>query len=147
MLLIKEITFQEAFAVRHPVLRKGKPIESCFFEGDDLVSTTHFGIYENDKLVGVASLFNQNHDYFSEQTQMQLRGMAVLESHQKMGLGEKLLSHCESFLKKEKKALLWFNARSSAVPFYEKQDYQKSGDSFEILDIGTHFVMYKKIQL
>ena len=147
MSLIKEITFQEAFAVRHPVLRKGKPIESCFFTGDDLVSTTHFGIYENDKLVGVASLFNQNHDYFSEQTQMQLRGMAVLESHQKMGLGEKLLSHCETFLKKEKKALLWFNARSSAVPFYEKQDYQKSGDSFEILDIGTHFVMYKKIQL
>ncbi|TDP58204.1 GNAT family N-acetyltransferase [Flavobacterium dankookense] len=147
MSLIKEITFQEAFAVRHPVLRKGKPIESCFFKGDDEVSTTHFGIYENDKLVGVASLFNQNHDYFSEQTQIQLRGMAVLESHQKMGLGEKLLSHCESFLKKEKKALLWFNARSSAVPFYEKQDYQKSGDSFEILDIGTHFVMYKKIQL
>lgn len=147
MLLIKEITFQEAFAVRHPVLRKGKPIESCFFKGDDEVSTTHFGIYENDKLVGVASLFNQNHDYFSEQTQMQLRGMAVLESHQKMGLGEKLLSHCETFLKKEKKALLWFNARSNAVPFYEKQDYQKSGNSFEILDIGTHFVMYKKIQL
>ncbi|HOD10077.1 MAG TPA: GNAT family N-acetyltransferase [Flavobacterium sp.] len=147
MLLIKEITFQEAIVVRHPVLRQGKPIESCFFAGDDLFSTKHFGIFENEKLIGVCSLFEQSQASFSEKTQMQLRGMAVLESHQKMGLGEKLLSHCETFLKKEKITLLWFNARSNAIPFYEKQGYQKSGNSFEILDIGTHFVMYKKIQL
>ena len=60
MLLIKEITFQEAIVVRHPVLRHGKPIESCFFAGDDLFSTKHFGIFENEKLIGVCSLFEQN---------------------------------------------------------------------------------------
>ena len=71
MSLIKEITFQEAIVVRHPVLRQGKPIESCFFAGDDLFSTKHFGIFENEKLVGVCSLFEQSQVSFPEKTQRQ----------------------------------------------------------------------------
>ena len=33
---IKKISATETFLVRHPVLRAGKPIESCHFDGDDL---------------------------------------------------------------------------------------------------------------
>ena len=40
---IKEIHFQETFEVRHPVLREGRPIETCFFDGDELETTKHFG--------------------------------------------------------------------------------------------------------
>lgn len=142
---IEEITFQETFSVRHPVLRAGKPIESCHFVGDDLTSTKHFGIFIDNTLVGVTSLFMQHHSFFNHEIQMQMRGMAVLNSHQKQGFGEKLLAACENYLKNEKISLLWFNARANAVPFYEKLDYQIMGKSFEISDIGTHFVMYKQL--
>jgi GNAT superfamily N-acetyltransferase len=142
---IEEITFQETFSVRHPVLRAGKPIESCHFVGDDLASTKHFGIFIDNTLVGVTSLFMQHHSFFNHEIQMQMRGMAVLNSHQKQGFGEKLLAACENYLRNEKINLLWFNARANAVPFYEKLGYQITGKSFEIGDIGTHFVMYKQL--
>ncbi len=145
MIKIEEITFQETFPVRHLVLRAGKPIESCYFDGDELDSTKHFGIFIDNILVGVTSLFMQHHSFFDHQTQMQMRGMAILDSYQKQGLGEKLLVTCEDYLKKEKNALLWFNARAKAVPFYEKLGYQIIGNSFEIGDIGTHYVMYKQL--
>lgn len=145
MMKIEEITFQETFSVRHPVLRAGKPIESCHFDGDDLVSTKHFGIFIDNTLVGVTSLFMQRHSFFNHEIQMQMRGMAVLNSHQKQGFGEKLLAACENYLRNEKINLLWFNARANAVPFYEKLGYQIIGKSFEIGDIGTHFVMYKQL--
>lgn len=145
MIKIEEITFQETFPVRHPVLRAGKPIENCHFDGDELDSTKHFGIFIDNILVGVTSLFMQHHSFFDHQTQMQMRGMAILDSYQKQGLGEKLLVTCEDYLKKEKNALLWFNARAKAVPFYEKLGYQIIGNSFEIGDIGTHYVMYKQL--
>ena len=145
MMKIEEITFQETFSVRHPVLRAGKPIESCHFDGDDLASTKHFGIFIDNTLVGVTSLFMQHHSFFNHEIQMQMRGMAVLNSHQKQGFGEKLLASCENYLRNEKISLLWFNARAKAVPFYEKLGYQIMGNSFEIGDIGPHFVMYKQL--
>ena len=54
---IKKITASETIAVRHPVLRNGKPVESCRFDGDDLETTQHFGYFDGGKLVGVISLF------------------------------------------------------------------------------------------
>lgn len=36
MTIIKKIAAAETYSVRLPVLRKGKPIESCRFDGDDL---------------------------------------------------------------------------------------------------------------
>ena len=39
--------------------------------------------------------------------------------------------------------VIWFNAREKAVPFYKKKGYTSIGDSFEIPEVGTHFVMFK----
>lgn len=36
MIQIKEIPSKETYIVRQPVFRKGKLIESCIFEGEDL---------------------------------------------------------------------------------------------------------------
>lgn len=66
MTVIKEISSKETFIVRHPVLRKGKPIESCYFEGDDLESTHHFGLFVNEKLTGVISIFLNSNPIFAE---------------------------------------------------------------------------------
>ncbi|MGG7036177.1 MAG: GNAT family N-acetyltransferase [Flavobacterium sp.] len=145
MLKIKKITVLETFEVRHLVLRKGKPIENCHFEGDDLPSTQHFGLEENNQIIGIISLFDKNSTLFSEKSQTQIRGMAVLENHQNKGYGRLLVEHCENILKKENKSLIWFNARENAVGFYTRMGYQTIGAPFEINDIGLHWVMYKKL--
>ncbi|WP_162127182.1 GNAT family N-acetyltransferase [Flavobacterium phycosphaerae] len=145
MFTIKEITANDTFSVRHPVLRNEKPIESCHFEDDTLPTTHHYGIFDNKELLGVVSLYKKQHSLFQDEIQVQLRGMAVLQEFQRKGLGERLVSHCEQQLKNETNVLLWFNARETAVSFYEKMGYKTIGTAFEIKDVGIHFIMYKYV--
>lgn len=72
MMNIREIPAETTFAVRLPVLRAGKPIETCKFDGDDLATTAHFGYYQNEELVGVASVFKKSSELFPESLQFQL---------------------------------------------------------------------------
>lgn len=144
MPVVKKITALETYTVRQEVLRKGKPIETCHFIGDDATTTSHFGLFENEKLIGVVSVYKTNSILFAEKTQFQIRGMAVLEDFQSKGLGEQLLKTAENFCWEEKADLIWFNAREKAVSFYKKLGYEIIGDAFDISNVGIHFVMFKK---
>jgi ribosomal protein S18 acetylase RimI-like enzyme len=143
---IKKITSQETFPVRQPVLRPGKPVESCIFEGDDLPTTAHFGIYDENTIIGCLSVFKYPNAFFASQDAFQIRGMAVLPSHQKKGLGEKLMEAAEDYIKQQNGRTIWFNAREIAVGFYKKLGYAIEGEPFDILDIGPHYVMFKEIK-
>ncbi|OIV41951.1 GNAT family N-acetyltransferase [Flavobacterium johnsoniae] len=145
MNIIKEIPSQETYIVRQPVLRKGKPIESCVFDGDDLETTHHFGLFSDENLTGIISLFNQSNPIFAEKNQAQIRGMAILENHQKKGFGEALVKHCETYCKNNQTDLIWFNARTAAVGFYKKMNYQILGTPFDIKDVGEHYLMFKRL--
>lgn len=145
MTTIREITSKETYAVRQPVLRKGKPIESCVFEGDDLLTTHHFGLFEDKNLTGIISLFEKINPIFAAQNQAQIRGMAVLENYQKKGFGEALVKHCETYCHINQIDLIWFNARTAAVGFYQKMNYQIIGKAFDIKDVGEHYLMFKKL--
>jgi GNAT superfamily N-acetyltransferase len=145
MNIIKEIPSKETHIVRQPVLRKGKPIESCIFEGDDLNTTHHFGLFDSEELIGIISLFSQTNTIFADENQAQIRGMAVLDTHQKKGFGEALVKHCEQYCRENKIDLIWFNARTAAVGFYKKMSYQTIGKPFDIKDVGEHYLMFKKL--
>lgn len=143
---IKEITEFETFSIRQAVLRRGKPVETCHFEGDNLPTTFHFGYYLDNKLVGIISIFKNNNSNFASTNQYQIRGMAVLDTYQRKGIGELLVRHCESFCQNLQIDLIWFNARTAAVGFYEKLGYAKVGTAFEIKDVGEHYIMAKILE-
>ena len=143
MIQISEISALETFSVRLPVLRPGKPVESCHFEGDDLETTKHFGLFDNEILAGIISVFKQNHTAFANDNQFQIRGMAVLENFRKRGFGEQLVRHVENYVKEQNGDLIWFNAREVAVKFYSNLDYQIVSGAFDIPDVGIHYMMYK----
>jgi GNAT superfamily N-acetyltransferase len=140
---IRKITALETYSVRQAVLRKGKPLSTCLFDGDDLESTLHFGFFINTELAGIISLYKKNNENFETHNQYQIRGMAALEHHQKKGIGAALVLFCEDYCKKQLVELIWFNARTTAVGFYEKLGYQKTGMPFEIKDVGEHSLMSK----
>ncbi|GAA4049910.1 GNAT family N-acetyltransferase [Flavobacterium chungnamense] len=142
---IKKISSRDTFLVRHPILREGKPIESCQFDGDDLETTTHFGLFIDKNIIGVLSVFKNNNVIFNSENQFQIRGMAILEDFQRKGFGDELIKHAEVYIKSQFGKLIWFNARESAVPFYEKLGYIKIGEPFSIADIGIHYNMKKEI--
>lgn len=133
---LKAICTEDTYAVRHPVLRNGLPIESCALDYDDEPNTLHLGAFTNDTLVGVLTLLPKPHS-------VQLRGMAVLEHFQGKGIGKQLVAHAEQHVRQQNICSLWMNARLIAVPFYKSCGYQKQGQTFELPYGGTHFKMIK----
>ncbi len=143
-MIIREIPSKQTHDIRHEVLRPGRPRETCVFEGDDLPFAKHFGAFEDDHLLGTASVFPVNSNAFPEENQLQMRGMAVLPKWQGTGIGALLLREAERYAKEKHFSILWFNARVAAVPFYKKMGYEISGTEFEVTDVGPHYIMFKK---
>ena len=125
--------------------RQGKPIEACRFEGDDLGTTTHFGLLVDKNIVGIVSIFQNKSDIFVAENQYQIRGMAVLDDFQQKGFGRELVLYCENYILTKNGNLIWFNARENAVEFYQKLGYTTHRNSFIIDGIGSHYVMYKML--
>lgn len=143
MSIINKISSETTFIVRNPVLRPNLPVESCRFDGDNLPSTVHFGYYDDEKLVGIVSVFEKNNENWVVNRQFQIRGISVLEEFQKKGIGEKLVQTVINLAQEKEIELIWFNARKNAVPFYEKIGFHINGTAFEIEGVGTHYIMYR----
>ncbi|UZH55890.1 GNAT family N-acetyltransferase [Salinimicrobium tongyeongense] len=142
--MIRKILAEETYKVRQEVLRPGRPLKECFFEGDLEEDSIHLGYFVEEQPVAVATFVARKNAIFETPIQYQLRGMAVLPSHQDKKLGEKLLLKGEELLKsKNPDILLWFNARETAVAFYKKYGYTTTGPAFMIPNVCMHVVMYK----
>jgi len=143
---VKKITSEETLPIRHQVLRQGKPIESCYFEGDNLTPSFHLGLYYYSELIGVATYIKNHHPDFSDEIQYQLRGMAILQKFQGKKFGDVLFKKGIEHLKQLNSNLLWFNARETATNFYTKLGFNIYGTSFDIQNIGKHYTMLKKLK-
>lgn len=135
----KLLASRETLQLRQKVLRPGKPIESCYFENDNIESTQHLGAFFENELVGIISLFRNKHHLFEAHNQIQLRGMAIEPHCQKKDIGQKLL--IEAIELTDTDDLIWCNARISASTFYQKNGFMKVSDVFNIENVGPHVVM------
>lgn len=142
---IRQVSVSEIYAIRQRNLRAGKPIETVHFTGDDLLSTIHFALFEEDVLVGCASLMLSNNSVFAETDQYQLRGMAVDAPFRNKGYGTALLRYAEWLALNRRHDFIWFNARCDVQGFYTSNGYTAIGESFMIPDVCMHVVMCKKI--
>lgn len=144
---VKQIEAKDTYQIRHSMLRKDMPIETCYFDGDHDDNTFHLGAYKDNQLISVASFFLKNSPHFPEEYQYQLRGMATLESFQGKGSSSALLRTAFPIIKRNHVNLLWCNARVGAVGFYEKVGFELASDIFEIENVGPHYLMKKTIVL
>ncbi len=143
-LKIKTIPSKETYAVRHPVLREGRPIEDCVLDHDDDPETFHLGLYINEELLAVVTYLKNESPHLNG-SQYQLRGMAVLKAYQKRGFGNLLIKKGEELLKARNIEKVWCNAREIAVNFYKKNGFEIIGKPFVIPKIGLHYVMLKSL--
>ncbi|MFO7719683.1 MAG: GNAT family N-acetyltransferase [Gillisia sp.] len=143
---IRRIPAAETYAVRQPVLRPGRPLSECIFEGDLSPETFHLGYFRDEDLTGVASFMKKENPVFFQPFQYQLRGMAVLPDFKGKGIGAALLKAGEAELRKlDASVLLWFNARNYAVGFYEKFGYKTIGIEFDVPGVCPHIVMFQQL--
>ena len=123
---IKSITVEQALPIRHQVLWPNKTMEECRVEDDD--SGHHFGVFVEEELVCVASVFIHG-------DHARLRKFATLEAHQSKGIGSHVLAYILRILSEHSVRVFWCDARESAMSIYQKIGMTTEGERFYKGDI------------
>ncbi|HYK43531.1 MAG TPA: GNAT family N-acetyltransferase [Parafilimonas sp.] len=103
-------------------------------EKDDIL----IGCFEDDKLEGCCLLTKL------DARTLRLRQMAVVSGLQGKGIGKVLTQFAENIARDRGYKKIIMHARKTAIGFYEKLGYKKSGDEFKEVTI-PHYVMEKEL--
>lgn len=141
---IEEIPSQQTLALRNEILRPGKDVSTCLFEGDDALDTRHFGALDDEgHVVGVVSVYRKGHRAIHQESAWQVRAMATSRACRGQGVGSLLLAAAENYARGSGASVIWANARSSAIGFYTKAGYSVISEEFMIDGIGPHYLIVK----
>ncbi|MEL0659463.1 GNAT family N-acetyltransferase [Psychromonas arctica] len=126
---VVSIKWQDTILVRHQVLWPDKPPEFCRVEGDE--QALHFAVMSNQQTVCVASLYLDNNT-------ARLRKFATLSAFQGKGVGTFMINYLIDNLKLQGINYLWFDARESALGFYQRFGFDKTGELFYKSDVAYY---------
>lgn len=132
-MIIQNLQWQDVLPIRHKVLWPNEPASFCKVDGDE--TANHYGVYLENKLVSVASV------YINGNT-ARLRKFATLVECQGGGLGTKLIVHIIKSLKNRGIKIFWCDARKTATGFYQKFNMVQQGGEFD-----KSGVLYVKMQV
>ncbi len=121
MIHIEQIAPELTWRLRRDVLYPNKSFYDMGMEEDS--NGYHFGAFTDNQLVGVVSLFANG-------TDCQFRKLAISNSFQNNGYGRLLLKHMVCFAKSNGAIRIWCNARTTAIGFYLKTGFTKTGRTF-----------------
>jgi GNAT superfamily N-acetyltransferase len=132
-------------ALRRQVLRPGQPWSSVDHDYDSWPDTFHVAAFgQRGEVAACASFYPEAapHRPGSDPAKTwRLRAMASLPEVRGQGYGAAALLYGIAEVRRRGGTLLWCNARSGAVGFYERLGFSVLGDEFEIPPIGPHFLM------
>lgn len=111
LLEIRKIEASETWDLRHRVMWADKPLDYVKLPNDS--EGIHFGLFKNDKLVSVVSLFIVNN-------KAQFRKLATEIAEQGQGYASKLLARLMQEAEKQQITKIWCNARVDKTKFYQK---------------------------
>lgn len=135
---IRRVAVEEIFPLRHAVLRPGRPVSYSVYSQDE--GAVHVGAFDDGMLVGCATVFpdpwpGSDVEPASPKA-WRLRGMAVDPSQQGSGVGRLVLDEAVVAAREGGAPLLWANARTAALGFYERMGWRVVGEEFIASDSG-----------
>jgi predicted N-acetyltransferase YhbS len=115
--------------------------------GDDATDAVHFAAFDGDDLVGAVLVLPRAYPLHPERAgAWQLRGMATTPSRQDEGIGSLLVTALLAELASRGGQLVWCDARTTAVRFYEKHGFVAEGPEFLHSESGIpHYRMWRDI--
>jgi GNAT superfamily N-acetyltransferase len=126
---VRPIAAADTHPLRLTVLRDNSPTAVLVFDGDDEPSTFHLGAFDDEALVGIASFVHRPCSNTPDtKSAVQLRGMAVSATMQSGGVGGALLGAAIERLRHDGVDVLWANARTTALGFYQGRFGMTVGD-------------------
>jgi GNAT superfamily N-acetyltransferase len=118
---IEQIRQELTWAIRQKELNPELALSGIKLPEDD--SGMHLGLFHDNKLITVVSLFQRGYD-------LQFRKFATLLTYQKQGFGKQMMQYIIDFAIQFNCKRVWCNARVSAVPFYQKFGMQITDETF-----------------
>lgn len=138
---IRNISFLQARSIRREVLRPRGPESEVAYPGDACELARHFGAFEEEKLVGVASFLPEPCPEQDGAAAWRLRGMATMQSAQGRGVGGQLLLYGVECVLRQGATVIWCYGRASARTFYERHGFRVLGEEFALPQSGPHYLL------
>lgn len=132
--------YDETVRLRYAVLREPLGLDFSVEDLEQEFVDFHLGLYdEQSNLIACLVLSPQN------QIQIKMRQVAVQPAKQNSGAGSALVKYSEAWSARAGYSEMIMHARETAVSFYEKLGYKKSGKRFEEVSI-PHWFMKKDLK-
>lgn len=133
---IREVPLEDVWRIRQVVMYPQETLDFVKLQDDD--KGMHLGLYVENKLVSVISVFEEGDE-------VQFRKFATEMTMQGRGYGTSLLQYVMEWAIENNKKSIWCNARISATSLYQKFGMEPTGDSWE--KYGIEFIkMEKKLE-
>ena len=137
-LVLREISLADTRPLRHKVLRPHETSESlASHESSDAYAV---GVFDDGALIAVGFVAPDG-----EPGAWRIRGMATAPAARRKGAGTTVLDALLRHALAGGASRVWCNARTPARRLYERAGFHAVSDEFELPDIGTHFVMERKM--
>lgn len=133
--------------LRSAVLRPGLPIEATHFPQDDdraIHLAVRHGGQPGGVIVAIGSIYPEPSPVEAVEPAWRLRGMATDPGVRRQGCGAAVLLRAIDIAADRGARLLWCNARTPAVGFYERHRFVARGDQFDT-EVGPHFYMSRAL--
>ena len=131
--------YDETIALRYKILREPLGLEFTEEQLAAEYADFHLAAYSDTWILrGCLVLTPKTHKV------LKMRQVAVSIESQSKGIGTLLVQASETFARANGYESMELNARDTAIPFYEKLNYQKVGEEFIEVNI-PHFKMVKSL--
>jgi GNAT superfamily N-acetyltransferase len=144
--IIRAITALQTRDLRHQVLRPQQAAETLVYPGDHHPLSLHLGAFQNEMLVGIASIAPEACPALPSAAAWRLRGMAILPLVQRQGYGAALIHTCIAHVRRQGGKIIWCHGRTAALRFYQALGFVTAGEEFVVLETGPHYLLWRGVE-
>jgi len=136
---VRRATAAETFPLRQRVLRPDDTIDDLSDRGSDI---DHFAALADGEVIGSAAVRREAPPWDAgRESSWRVRGMATSEGKRGEGVGTALLDAVIVHVRQRGGRLLWCDARTPAVAFYQRAGFVTRGEAWSDPVLGPHIAM------
>src|SRR5690242_4905789 len=131
-LAVRRVDLEDTLALKQRVLRPHQTIDELARECAGLVDLACFAVVEEGRVLGTATVHREAAPWAPGDTPAwRLRGMATEDDRRGEGIGAAALAAAIDHVRVHGGGLLWCNARTPAVAFYERAGFRTRGEPWD----------------